>query len=82
MIPKVLLAVKLDPLLDRDEADLAMEPGPPATAPAPGRRDAGHAIRVSTKLESGITPLTVQTISQPKSTNGIRNLLQRHLAVC
>ena len=34
MIPKVLLAVKLDPLLDRDEADLAMEPGPPATAPA------------------------------------------------
>ena len=50
--------------------------------PAPGRRDASHAIRVSTKLESGITPLTVQTISQPKSTNGIRNLLQRHLAVC
>ena len=46
MIPKVLLTVKLDPLLDRDEAALAMEPGPPATAPAIDLPPAGSLDRV------------------------------------
>ena len=55
------------------------EDSPGSWAPNP---DSSHSNWTIPRGQVSITPLTVQTISQPKSTNGIRNLLQRHLAVC